>query len=139
MSTENIIKGNWKQFKEMVKEHWNQLTDNDLKSWDGTVEQLVGVIQAKTGEGREDVMAVVDDLMESGKSMLGRAASAVQSATRHATHSAHEFYDDMSGRWHEGQEQAQELVRRRPAESVAVALGTGLIVGVIIGLVVRSR
>jgi uncharacterized protein YjbJ (UPF0337 family) len=139
MSTENVIRGNWKQFKGMLKEHWNQLTDNDLKSWDGTVEQLVGVIQAKTGEAREDVMLVIDELMEQGKSFLGRAASAVQSATRGAATSAHEIYDDMSGRWQEGHEQAQEIVRRRPTESVAVALGTGLIVGVIIGLVVRSR
>jgi ElaB/YqjD/DUF883 family membrane-anchored ribosome-binding protein len=30
-------------------------------------------------------------------------------------------------------------VRRKPAESVAVAFGTGLLVGVIVGLIARSR
>jgi ElaB/YqjD/DUF883 family membrane-anchored ribosome-binding protein len=31
------------------------------------------------------------------------------------------------------------MVRRRPAESVAVAFGTGLVVGLIVGLVASSR
>ena len=39
----------------------------------------------------------------------------------------------------EGYEEAQRMVRRRPAESVAVAFGTGLVVGLIVGLVASSR
>jgi len=35
-------------------------------------------------------------------------------------------------------EDAQAMVRRRPAESVAVAFGAGLIVGLIVGIVAGS-
>ena len=47
--------------------------------------------------------------------------------------------EQIRERAREGYEQAHEVVRRRPAESVAVAFGTGLLVGVIVGLIARSK
>jgi ElaB/YqjD/DUF883 family membrane-anchored ribosome-binding protein len=34
---------------------------------------------------------------------------------------------------------AQEIVQRRPMESLAVCFGSGLLAGVILGLMMRSR
>jgi hypothetical protein len=39
----------------------------------------------------------------------------------------------------EGYEQAYEMIRSRPTESIAVAFGTGLLLGIVVGLVAGSR
>ncbi len=45
----DITKGNWKQAKGKVKEHWGRLTDDDLDVIEGQREQLVGRIQERYG------------------------------------------------------------------------------------------
>jgi len=39
----------------------------------------------------------------------------------------------------QGYEEAEKVVRQRPAESVAVCFGAGVLVGVFVGLMLRSR
>jgi ElaB/YqjD/DUF883 family membrane-anchored ribosome-binding protein len=39
----------------------------------------------------------------------------------------------------QGYDQASEMIRRRPAESVAVAFGTGILLGIVVGLIAGSR
>ena len=56
-----------------------------------------------------------------------------------ASESTSEVSDQVRERVREGYAGAEQLVQRRPAESLAVAFGTGLIAGVIVGLVLRSR
>ena len=44
---ENIVKGNWKQFKGKVKEQWGKLTDDDIDVIDGKRDQLLGKLQER--------------------------------------------------------------------------------------------
>jgi ElaB/YqjD/DUF883 family membrane-anchored ribosome-binding protein len=39
----------------------------------------------------------------------------------------------------QGYEQAEEMIRERPAESAAVCFGIGMVVGVLLGITLRSR
>ncbi len=43
------IKGQWNQVTGRLREHWGQLTDNDFQQLRGNADQLVGMVQAKTG------------------------------------------------------------------------------------------
>jgi uncharacterized protein YjbJ (UPF0337 family) len=45
----NIIEGNWKQFKGLVKEKWGRLTDDHLDMIAGKREQLAGSVQEAYG------------------------------------------------------------------------------------------
>ena len=79
-------------------------------------------------------------LAAEGPLPIGKICSSLHSrcagdAFTRAKESARQY----AGRAREGYDEAQEIVRRRPAESVAVAFGTGLLVGVIVGLIARSR
>ena len=49
----DTIKGNWKQFKGKIKEHWGKLTDDDLDVIDGKRDQLVGKVQERFGIARD--------------------------------------------------------------------------------------
>jgi len=128
MVNQQTIDGNWTTFKGQVQETWGHLTDNDLQKAKGDVKQLIGIIQEKTGEAREQIEAKLEDLLARGSEMAARRGEQVQAA-----------YDEASLRVQEGYRKAEETVQSHPIESVAVAFGSGLIAGVIVGLVMRHR
>jgi len=49
--------GRWEQLSGKAKQLWGDLTDDDLKKVEGEYDELVGVINEKTGEAREDIEA----------------------------------------------------------------------------------
>ncbi|PKR79697.1 general stress protein CsbD [Brumimicrobium salinarum] len=61
-STEDKIKGNWNQLKGKVKQKYADLTDDDLQYQEGKEDELIGRIQEKTGEAKEDIKKYIDNL-----------------------------------------------------------------------------
>ena len=53
------IKGNWNIIKGTVKQKWAMLTEDDLQYIDGTQDELIGRIQKRTGESRDEIEKVV--------------------------------------------------------------------------------
>jgi uncharacterized protein YjbJ (UPF0337 family) len=51
----DTMKGTWKQLKGKIKEAWGDLTDDELDKAEGKRDQLVGMIQKKYGQGKEEV------------------------------------------------------------------------------------
>ena len=60
----DIIAGKWKQFVGKAKETWADLTDDDLKKAEGGKDHLVGVIQEKYGNTKEEAHKAVQELWE---------------------------------------------------------------------------
>ena len=58
--------GDWNHVRRLARAHWNQLTDDDLPAVEGNIEQLVGRIQQKTGEGREAIEKFFSDMTCAG-------------------------------------------------------------------------
>ena len=48
-------KGNWNIAKGKLKQKFAQLTDDDLRFMEGKEDELVGLIQKRTGQAREAV------------------------------------------------------------------------------------
>lgn len=138
-SAERSLAGHWDQLKAKIKEHWSHITDEDLAKVEGQYEQLVNVIQQKTGVARQQISRVVDELAEVCGITLEQAKEAARDYINQANQAAQQSAGQVQQKAREGYVQGREIVRSRPAESVAVAFGTGLLVGVIVGLVVRSR
>jgi len=57
------IEGNWTAFKGKVREKWGKLTDDEVEELRGKEDQLIGRIQERYGETREQVEREIDDLM----------------------------------------------------------------------------
>jgi len=55
--SEQKWQGRWEQLTGKAKKFWGNLTDDDFKKIEGDYEELVGVINEKTGEAREDIEA----------------------------------------------------------------------------------
>ncbi len=56
------ISGNWNELKGKVKRHWGSLTDDDLTYEEGREDEMIGKIQKKTGEAREQVIQYINSL-----------------------------------------------------------------------------
>lgn len=56
------IKGNWNEMKGKVKQHWGNLTDDDLQFTEGKEDELVGRIQKRTGAAREEIVNYLRNL-----------------------------------------------------------------------------
>lgn len=56
------VKGNWNIVKGNLKQKWADLTDDDLLYEDGQEDEVLGRIQAKTGETKEDVNRFIEDM-----------------------------------------------------------------------------
>jgi uncharacterized protein YjbJ (UPF0337 family) len=55
------MKGDWNVAKGKLKQRWARLTDDDLKYEQGMEDELVGRIQKRTGEAREQVEKAIED------------------------------------------------------------------------------
>ena len=53
------FKGNWNVLKGKLKQSWASLTDDDLAYQDGKAEELLGRIQKKIGQTREQVVSLL--------------------------------------------------------------------------------
>lgn len=135
MITKEELAGTWNEIKGQVKQEWGNISDDDLKQVEGNIDRLVGIIQKKTGQARTEIEKTLRSFSQESASMLGNVSQTIQDATK----TVQNYAGQASEMAYERFGQAQELVRNRPAESLAVSFGTGLILGVVVGLIVRSK
>jgi uncharacterized protein YjbJ (UPF0337 family) len=55
------LKGDWNIAKGRLKQKFAKLTDNDLRYTEGQEDELIGRIQKRLGETREEVERIVRD------------------------------------------------------------------------------
>lgn len=54
------LKGNWNIMKGKLKQEYAELTDDDLQYVEGKEDELIGRIQKKTGQTKEQVKKFID-------------------------------------------------------------------------------
>ncbi len=136
---QQILEGNWNEIKGKLREKWGQLTDSDLPQRQGNLEQLVGIIQRKTGEGRESIEKFLQQTSGGAASAMGIAAETVRDYAQQASESVQNTAKQAVDQVRAGYDEAENFVRNRPGESLLVSFGLGLITGVVIALSMRSR
>jgi uncharacterized protein YjbJ (UPF0337 family) len=58
------IKGNWNIIKGKLKQQYADLTDDDLKYVEGKEDELLGRLQKKTGDTREEIIERINEYSE---------------------------------------------------------------------------
>lgn len=61
----DILEGNWKEFKGILRSKWAKLTDNDIEAAQGQMEQIKGKIQKNYGLTKEQFEKEYDDFKKS--------------------------------------------------------------------------
>ena len=139
MLNQQTIEGHWNELAGQVKQAWGNLTDNELMSVEGNIDQLVGLIQRKTGESREAIERKLVEFSDGLATFTQQAAASVRQGARHVSEKIQAAGEKLSDSARHTLSETEALVQQRPAESVAVAFGAGLIAGVVLGLALRSR
>ena len=139
MINQQTLQGNWNEIKGKLRSKWGELTDDDVTIFNGNVEQLLGTIQRKTGEARECIEQFFEQFNSNGASAIGQAGETVRAYAQQAAETVQEASKQASASVREGCAEVENFVRQRPAESLAVCFGVGVITGVVVGLLFRSR
>ncbi|MFG0336317.1 MAG: CsbD family protein [Maioricimonas sp. JB049] len=139
MITRQELEGQWNEVKGQVKERWGQLSDDDLARAEGNADQLVGVIQQKTGESRSNIEEFLQKAIDDGASTMDQVARTARAYAEQASEKYQETIEQVSGQVEASYAEAEAMVQRKPVESVAVAFGAGIITGVVVGLALQSR
>jgi uncharacterized protein YjbJ (UPF0337 family) len=150
MVNEQTLKGNWNEIKGKIRNRWGQLTSDDLQAAQGNFEQLVGLIQRKTGETRSAIENYLDKLTSDDGSQVShmaemarqygqQAMEQVQERSRQAADRFRHSMGQASETFRHRYEDAEQMVQERPAETLAVSFGIGILAGVMLGLCLRSR
>lgn len=133
----------WSAIREKLKDHWEQLTDDDLRLVAGNIEGVVANISRRTGVGRqaiEDfVREVADEMAVQGRSIAGAVIESATEAVRESISAARETADEVGHQVREGYASTERFVRERPAQTVAGVFATGVLVGGLLGLFLRSE
>jgi uncharacterized protein YjbJ (UPF0337 family) len=135
MINRQVLGGKWHELAGRLKAKWGQLADDDLLTFNGNVEQLIGRIQHKTGETREAVERFLDQLTDEGSSVLSGVRDKVEETAGQAADSARESYEALR----QGYAEAEKVVQQRPGQAVAIAFGLGLLGGLGVALLLRDR
>ncbi|WP_373523470.1 CsbD family protein [Aquiflexum sp.] len=56
------FKGNWNLIKGKLKQKYGELTDDDLTYVEGKEDEMLGRIQKKTGQSKDEVKKFIDNL-----------------------------------------------------------------------------
>ena len=139
MITRQELEGQWNEVKGKIQKRWGDLTDDELQRVKGNANELVGVIQQRTGESRRAVEDFLDQAIEQGESIARHAMETAREYADQATTTARQTYEEAAAQLNSGVDHAQQMVRRNPMESVAVAFGAGLIAGIVTGVILKSR
>ena len=139
MTNQQTLQGNWNEIKGKLQSKWGSLTDDDLQVFNGNVDQLMGTIQRKTGEARESIEKFFEQFRSNGASAISRAGESVRAYAQQAAETVQETSKQAAESVRDGYAEVEAMVRQRPAESLAVCFGVGVITGVVVSLFLRSR
>lgn len=128
MVNEQQLRGSWNEIQGQLRKHWGQLTNDDVLAFGGNVDQLVGMIQRKTGDSREAIENFLNHLVEQGADGASRLGESARQAAERAGEMGRQSYDDT-----------RRFVEQRPATSLAALFGAGLIAGLAISMLSAER
>ena len=135
MVNQQVLSGKWNEIKGELKKKWGKLTDEDLRSFSGNIDQLVGKIQQRTGESRDTIEQYLGQFAQEGSEFLSGLRDRLEETAEQTMETAREGYDNLR----RGYSEAEKVVQHRPGQAVAVAFGVGLLSGIGIALLLRER
>ncbi len=136
---EQTFKGTWNEVKGKIREKWGQLTDDEVNRTGGNLEKVMGMIERKTGESREQIESFLQNAGKEGVALKDRIVNTAQEYASAAAEGSQQYAQQAADLAKTGYDQTRKMVKHRPMESLAVCFGIGLITGVVVAISMRSR
>ena len=139
MLAKETLEGNWKSIVGAVREKFSEITGDELGRIEGNVEQLIGLIQRKSGQSREQIESFLESSSRPASSTINRVTNQVSDYADVAGQAVRENYDRIASEAQRGYDYSVRTMQRRPLESVVIALGAGVLAGLVLGISMSSR
>lgn len=139
MATTTELKGQWDKVQKQVRERWNVVSESDFTRVQGNRDQLIGMIEQKTGTARREIEQFLDGALKNGESKVQNAAETVSEYANKATEVVKEQYGRVNKQLEAGMEDAQDVIRNRPGMSVGVAFFAGIATGCLLSSLLRPE
>jgi uncharacterized protein YjbJ (UPF0337 family) len=152
---EDVFSGKWREMRGTLRSWWGRLSDDDIERIGGEKDKLIGVVQEKYGQTREqaereverrlseygdtgggigsNLKSRVDELGASVSNKASEAAGAVANRVQSArSYFQDRDFDELTG-------DVTALVRRYPIQACLIGIGLGYLIARSIGSSDRSH
>jgi ElaB/YqjD/DUF883 family membrane-anchored ribosome-binding protein len=136
---QHSLRDNWSEIKASLRHKWDAITNEDLDSCNGNIQQLVDAIQRKTGEAREGIEQYLEQLSTSGAAAFSQASASVRAGAQHAVDSIQQSSKRVAASIGKGYDEVEHVVQRRPGASLGVSFAAGVLTGILVTLLMRRR
>jgi len=138
MLSKERFTGDWHKLVGAVKERFGEFNGDELTRAQGNIDQLVGMIQKKTGQTREQIEAFIDQSTKAASSTVSKLTEKAGEYANTATEAVKENYDRLATEAERGYQYTANAVAHRPMESVAIAFGMGVLTGLVVAFSLSS-
>lgn len=139
MVSREQLMGNWNGVVRSIKEKFGDFNKEELARVEGNFDQLVSLVQKKSGQTKEQVSEWISEACETAGTTYNQVANRTAQYVDAAGEVIRENYDRVATEARKGVDYTSHSVSRRPLESMAIAIGAGLIAGVVLGVSMASR
>jgi uncharacterized protein YjbJ (UPF0337 family) len=137
--TKEELQGSWDQMVGSIQKKYCDITGDELAAVKGNLSQLVGLINRKTGQSREEVEHYLSTLTAAGSDTMHRLADSAGRYATNAQEAVQVGYDRLRESSQESYMTARRAVRQSPMESLAMAFGVGVVAGMFVGASMFGR
>lgn len=139
MISKERLQGNWNEVVGAVRREFGDLTGSELEQVKGNVDALVGLVQRKTGQSKEQIHDFLSNCCGESRATVNRFADQAAFYAEVAGDAVRENCDKAMESAQRGYQHAASTVSKRPIESIAIAAGAGLLAGLMVGISMRNR
>ncbi len=129
MVSREDLKSHWNVVKDRLQQNWRELSESELKHFNGTPSQLIDVIQRRTGASWNEIESFLSNALRDGRSASKRVAGLAEQYGDEAGQLARDSYDQVAAATAQYSKKVARTVQRRPVESLAIAFGVGIVAG----------
>ena len=139
MVNQTVLEENWNDIKATLKSKWQQLSDHDLRGFRGSADQLVQMIQRRTGQARNVIENQLEEMIAQGRTIQNQVGQFFSGAASQAGEAYGEGYDLAAQRLADGYKQASRYAKENPGAAVAILFGSGLLAGLGVAMLMRRK
>lgn len=138
MYTKQSFKGRWNSIQRKVKDKWSQLSERDLASVEGNLENLIWIVHKRTGASKQDIEDYIDDCFTSPSSSAKLPSQRTRYKVKEETMTALPTPAPVTAL--QSPESPITNKNRFPSamDLAATIFSVGFLLGVILGLVMRA-
>ena len=139
MVNQTVLEENWNDIKATLKSKWHQLADHELRGFKGSADELVQMIQRRTGQAKTVIENQLEEMVTQGRSIQKQVGQYVSGAASQASEACEEGYDLAAQKLAEGYKQASRYAKENPGAAVAILLGSGILAGLGVAMLMRRK